>query len=105
MVPVYFVVPRGIVLLDLAGPAEAFRVANKLCPGTFIQHFCSPSRDVESGIPGLHLAHLQPLPAVLPANALVIVSGVVGKHTRLDDEEARAIVAWLAARHPATASP
>ncbi len=101
MIPVHFVVPRGIVLLDLAGPAEAFRVANKLCPGTFEQRFCGPSRDVESGIAGLHLAHVEPLPAVLPGNALVIVSGVVGKHTRLDDHHARAIVDWLAVRHPA----
>ncbi len=101
MIPVYFVVPRGIVLLDLAGPAEAFRVANKLCPGTFAQHFCGPSRDVESGIPGLHLAHVQPLPAAVPRNALVIISGVVGKHTRLEDDDARAIVDWLAVRHPA----
>ncbi|MCG7326732.1 GlxA family transcriptional regulator [Achromobacter sp. ACRQX] len=101
MIPVYFVVPRGIVLLDLAGPAEAFRVANKLCPGTFTQHFCGPSRDVESGIPGLHLAHVQPLPAAVPRNALVIISGVVGKHTRLEDDDARAIVDWLAVRHPA----
>ncbi|QVQ24897.1 GlxA family transcriptional regulator [Achromobacter deleyi] len=101
MIPVYFVVSRGIVLLDLAGPAEAFRVANKLCPGTFEQHFCGPSSDVESGIPGLHLAHVRSLPAALPSNALVIISGVVGKHTQLDDPEARAIVAWLAIRHPA----
>ena len=76
MTPVYFVLSRGIVLLDLAGPAEAFRVANKLCPGTFEQHFCGPSDAVESGIAGLHLAHIQPLPAALPAHALVIISGV-----------------------------
>ena len=78
MVPVYFVLTRGIVLLDVAGPAEAFRVANKLIPGAFEQHFCGPSREVESGLPGLHLAHIQALPAALPPEALVIISGVVG---------------------------
>ncbi|HBL66323.1 MAG TPA: AraC family transcriptional regulator [Achromobacter sp.] len=101
MIPVYFVLPRGIVLLDLAGPAEAFRVANKLCPGTFEQHFCGPSPEVESGITGLHLARIRPLPATLPANALVIISGVVGQHTRLEDPDAHAIIKWLAVRHPA----
>ena len=101
MVPVYFVLSQGIVLLDVAGPAEAFRVANKLCPDAFEQHFCGPSREVESGIPGLHLAHLKPLPAALPPEALVIISGVVGKPTRLDDPQARAIIDWLAVRHPA----
>jgi transcriptional regulator GlxA family with amidase domain len=101
MVPVYFVLSQGIVLLDVAGPAEAFRVANKLCPGTFEQHFCGPSRDVESGIPGLHLAHIKALPAAVPPEALVIISGVVGKPTRLEDPGARAIIDWLAVRHPA----
>lgn len=100
MIPVYFVLPRGIVLLDLAGPAEAFRVANKLCPGTFEQHFCGPSAEVESGIPGLHLARIRPLPTSLPSNALVIISGVVGKHTRLTDPDAHAIISWLAERQP-----
>ncbi|CUR76759.1 GlxA family transcriptional regulator [Achromobacter xylosoxidans] len=100
MIPVYFVLPRGIVLLDVAGPAEAFRVANKLCPDAFAQHFCGPSTEVESGIPGLHLARIQPLPQKLPPEALVIVSGVVGKHIRLDEPEARVIIDWLAARHP-----
>ncbi|WP_241133493.1 GlxA family transcriptional regulator [Achromobacter insuavis] len=101
MIPVHFVLPRGIVLLDVAGPAEAFRVANKLCPDVFSQHFCGPSTEVESGIPGLHLARIQPLPEKLPPEALVIVSGVVGKHIRLDEPEARVIIDWLAARHPA----
>ena len=101
MIPVHFVLPRGIVLLDVAGPAEAFRVANKLCPDTFAQHFCGPSTEVESGIPGLHLARIQPLPEKLPPEALVIVSGVVGKHIRLDEPEARLIIDWLAQRHPA----
>lgn len=101
MIPVHFVLPRGVVLLDVAGPAEAFRVANKLCPDAFSQHFCGPSTEVESGIPGLHLARIQPLPEKLPPEALVIVSGVVGKHIRLDEPEARLIIDWLAARHPA----
>lgn len=101
MVPVYFVLTRGIVLLDVAGPAEAFRVADKLSPGTFEQHFCGPAHEVESGLPGLHLAHIQPLPATLPSEALVIISGVVGKPTRLEDPDSRAIIDWLAVRHPA----
>ncbi|MGE8618570.1 MAG: GlxA family transcriptional regulator, partial [Achromobacter spanius] len=101
MIPVYFILTRGIVLLDLAGPAEAFRVAEKLCPGTFEQHFCGPTPEVESGLPGLNLARIRPLPTALPANALVIISGVVGKHTRLDSPDAHSIIDWLAVRHPA----
>ncbi len=101
MIPVYFVLTRGLVLLDLAGPAEAFRVAERLCPGTFALHFCGPEAELECGLAGLHLARIKPLPARLPANALVIVSGVVGTPTRLDDAQARAIIDWLTARQPA----
>ena len=54
MIPVYFVLTRGLVLLDLAGPAEAFRVAERLCPGTFALHFCGPEAELECGLAGLH---------------------------------------------------
>ena len=55
MVPVYFVVAPRIVLLDVAGPAEAFRAANKFAPGSFDVHYCGPEPDVESGLAGLRL--------------------------------------------------
>ena len=101
MVPVYFVLTRGVVLLDVAGPAEAFRVANKLVPGAFEQHFCGPSREVESGLPGLHLAHIQALPASLPPAPRAIISGGGANPPRRDDPDSRAIIDWLAVRHPA----
>ena len=75
-------------------------MAERLCPGTFALHFCGPEAELECGL-ALHLARIKPLPARLPANALVIVSGVVGTPTRLDDAQARAIIDWLAARQPA----
>lgn len=84
MVPVYFVVPAGLVLLDLAGPAEAFRIANKLRPGSFALHYCGPEPEVECGLAGLHLSRLAPLPASLPAQALVVVPGVVDAAFQLD---------------------
>ncbi len=101
MAAVHFVVTRGIVLLDLAGPAEAFRVAEKLCPGSFELSFCGPGREVETGLAGLSLGRLRPLPDSLPPHALVIVSGVVGPRVPLDDPDSRRIVQWLARRHPA----
>lgn len=96
MVPVYFVVPAGLVLLDLAGPAEAFRIANKLRPGSFALHYCGPEPEVECGLAGLHLSRLAPLPASLPAQALVVVPGVVDAAFQLDRPPLRAVVDWLA---------
>ncbi|ARP96573.1 GlxA family transcriptional regulator [Bordetella genomosp. 13] len=101
MIPVYFVVVRDIVLLDLAGPAEAFRAANKFAPGSFAMHYCGPEPSVESGLAGLHLGGLQPLPRRLPADALVVLSGVVGASPDWNAAAMRALVRWLAERQPA----
>lgn len=98
MTPVYFVVMRGIVLLDLAGPAEVFRSANLFAPGSFETHYCAVQGEIESGLPGLGLCGLRPLPAHLPPGALVIVPGLVGSHPDWQDPEVRAVVRWLAER-------
>ncbi|KDS77024.1 AraC family transcriptional regulator [Bordetella bronchiseptica KM22] len=106
MVPVYFVVPAGLVLLDLAGPAEAFRIANKLRPGSFALHYCGPEPEVECGLAGLHLSRLAPLPASLPAQALVVVPGVVDAAFQLDRPAAarRGGTGWRAAARRAAST-
>ena len=100
-VPVVFIVLEGIVLLDLAGPAEALRVANKLVPGSFEVHYCAPTAALETGLPGLQLAGLQPLPDRLPANALVVLSGVVDRAYDLRAPATLAVLDWLRTRMPA----
>lgn len=97
--PVYFALLPRTVLLDVAGPAEAFRVANKHAPGSFDLHFCGPSSVMESGLPGLHLAGLHPLPDRLPAEALVIIAGTVGAEMAWKEAATRLLVDWLAQRH------
>jgi len=101
MTPVYFVVMPHIVLLDLAGPAEAFRVANKFAPGSFKLHYCAPDAQVESGLAGLRLAGLEPLPAHVPANALVVLSGVVGPAPDWTAPAMQTVLRWLAERQGA----
>ena len=101
MVPVYFVVAPRIVLLDVAGPAEAFRAANKFAPGSFDVHYCGPEPDVESGLAGLRLGGLEPLPDRLPANALVVLSGMVGASPDWLSPAVSRVVHWLARRQPA----
>ncbi|OZI77520.1 GlxA family transcriptional regulator [Bordetella genomosp. 12] len=99
--PVYFVVLEDIVLLDLAGPAEALRIANRYVPGRYALHYCGPQRDVQSGLQGLYLSGLAPLPDSLPAHALVVISGLVGARYDLDRPDRRALIDWLARRAPA----
>ncbi|VFR83225.1 Transcriptional regulator, AraC family [plant metagenome] len=93
--PVYVTLLPRAVLLDIAGPAEAFRIAEKLRPGSFSLHYVSPQPDLESGS-GLHLARLAPLPASLPGHALVLVPGVVGASVDWTDAATLALLAWLA---------
>ncbi len=97
--PVYFALLPRTVLLDVAGPAEVFRVANKYTPGAFELHFCGPAEGMDSGLPGLRLAGLEPLPARLPANAVAVVVGTVGAEMAWQEAETRILVDWLARRH------
>lgn len=94
MTPIYFVILPEVVLLDVAGAAEAFRIAEQHRPGSYALNFISPSRSVRSGI-GLELSKLDPLPKHLPANALVILTGIVGAKVRFDTREIQRLVDWL----------
>lgn len=94
-IPVYFIVTRDIVLLDLAGPSEVFRSANLFAPSAFEQHYCGPAAELETGFSGLYLSRLEPLPAQLPANALVVLAGQIGSGPDWQDPQIRAVVDWL----------
>src|SRR5713226_6536522 len=81
---VYFVVLPQLVLLDLAGPAEAFRLANKKMPDSYRLHFIAPTRSVQSAI-GLQLGSLEPLPTKLAEDAIVVLTGVSGESVDLSE--------------------
>ncbi|HEX7747330.1 MAG TPA: helix-turn-helix domain-containing protein [Bordetella sp.] len=100
-IPVYFIVTRDIVLLDLAGPSEVFRSANLFAPDAFEQHYCGPAAELETGFAGLYLSRLEPLPTQLPANALVVLAGQVGSGPDWRDPQIRAVVDWLGHGQPA----
>jgi transcriptional regulator GlxA family with amidase domain len=91
---VYFVVLPQLVLLDLAGPAEAFRLANRKVPDSYRLHFIAPTRSVQSAI-GLQLGSLEPLPTKLPDDAIVVVAGVSGEAVNFDDPSIQRVIAWL----------
>jgi transcriptional regulator GlxA family with amidase domain len=91
---VYFLVLPQLVLLDLAGPAEAFRLANRRVPDSYRMHFIAPTRSVHSAI-GLQLGSLEPLPTKLPEDAIVVLPGVSGEAVDFDDPSIQRVIAWL----------
>jgi transcriptional regulator GlxA family with amidase domain len=91
---VFALLPR-VVLLDLAGPADAFRNANKKVPGSYRLRFVAPTPSLPSSV-GLELAGLEPLPPQLPDDAIVVVVGITGESIPLDEPAIAAVTQWLA---------
>ena len=101
VIPVYVVVPPRALLLDVAGPVEVLRMTNLAQSDLrFEVAFIGAAPRVHSSV-GLGLSGLAPLPARLPDDAMVVVSGSVDEPlgappaAERDDEYEEAIVAWL----------
>jgi transcriptional regulator GlxA family with amidase domain len=79
LIDVLFVIVPHSLLLDIAGPAEAFRLANQhrelrgLSP-RFRLRFVGPVETLPTSV-GLALAELEPLPAQLSGPTWVVVTG------------------------------
>lgn len=98
-VEVVFVVLPDTLLLDLAGPAEAFRLANQQLarrgqPPAFRLRFVGPDAAVCSSV-GLTLAALEPLPPTLANPSWVLLLGRPGDAMQV----VRRQPAWLTTRH------
>jgi transcriptional regulator GlxA family with amidase domain len=106
-IEVWFVLPRGSLILDWAGPAEAMRFANhEVMQGNpqaraaFRLRFAAPQPRALSSV-GAWLCDLEPLPETVSAPAWLVVVGKVGTgQSRADDREDRAVVEWLARLRP-----
>lgn len=100
MIEILFLVLPETLLLDLAGPAEAFRLANQQLaargkPPAFALRYVSAQPEASTSI-GLQLSRLEPLPQALPAGAWVVLLGRPGmKETLLTLQRD----GWLDARH------
>jgi transcriptional regulator GlxA family with amidase domain len=111
-----FVLPSGSLILDWAGPAEAFRIANTELPHAppFKLRFCAPQSQALSSV-GAAIAQLEPLPTQLKPQSWVILVGkatrIEGEHgrqaervgTRLMDAEEQAVLQWLRWMRPGQA--
>lgn len=74
-----FVLLPGTLLLDLAGPAEAFRLANQRLlqrgqPAAYRLRYLAAAPDMSTSV-GVTLSGLEALPAQLPADATVLLLG------------------------------
>ena len=100
MIAILFLVLPETLLLDLAGPAEAFRLANQQLaargkPPAFALRYVSAQPEASTSI-GLHLSRLEPLPDALPAGAWVVLMGRPGLKDTLPTLQRDG---WLDARH------
>ena len=105
-IPVFVVVPPRLLLLDIAGPLEVLRQANRIQSSVrFEVRYIGPTSSLQTSI-GITLAAIEPLPQELPPQSWIVLAGDVeyvmlcggalgpGK-SAADQEAERAIVTWL----------
>lgn len=99
-IPVCVLLTDNVLLLDVAGIVEPFRIANwwsakeKLKPQFELRFF--GARSAERCSLGLSLGSLEPLPRTLPAGAWLIVPGVADVSTTVPRLSRSSVVEWLA---------
>ena len=99
MIDILFVISPEALLLDISGPAEAFRLANLhrhrrgLAP-RFHLRFAGPEPDVQTSV-GLPLNALQPLPTSFRTPTWVVVVGQPAAIANRASPALAAIESWL----------
>jgi transcriptional regulator GlxA family with amidase domain len=99
LIDVLFVIVPNSLLLDIAGPAEAFRLANlhreaRGLPPRFRLGFAGPVAAPPTSV-GLALGDLMPLPQQLTAPTWVVVVGQPAAHVTRITPEITAAARWL----------
>ena len=99
LIDVLFVIVPHSLVLDIAGPAEAFRLANQHretrgLPAHFRLTFAGPVPTLQTSV-GLTLGELTPLPEVLPPATWVVVVGQPTMHVTSTSPEILATMKWL----------
>ncbi len=99
MIDLLFVIAPHSLLLDIAGPAEAFRLANlhrgaSGLPPRFQLRFASPTSSVPTSV-GVALAELEPLPPRLTAPTWVVLVGQPNAHSSRVTPAIVATAQWL----------
>jgi transcriptional regulator GlxA family with amidase domain len=98
-IDVLIVVPPRTLLLDVAGPAEAFRMANQQLARTgaaprFHLRYAGPQASADTSV-GLQVAGLEPLPRRFDRPTWLLLVGQPGDALRQPDTATRDTIAWL----------
>jgi len=91
---VVFVMLPDVVLLDVAGPADAFRNAASRIPNSYRLRFVGPQSAVAAAI-GLTLSGLEPLPDRLAPSTILVLTGVSGAAVDPREPATRCVIDWL----------
>ena len=99
LIDVLFVIVPNSLLLDIAGPAEAFRLANlhreaRGQPRRFRLRFAGPAATLPTSV-GLALGDLVPLPARLGTPTWVVVVGQPAAHVTRVTPDIAVTAQWL----------
>jgi len=90
---VWFVLPPNLVLLDFAGPADAFRIAAQH-GGPFRVRIAAAEAEATTSL-GVTLGNVEPLPLAISADALLVVCGASDDLAVLSSRAGRTLVRWL----------
>ncbi len=93
MVDVWFVLPPDLLLLDFAGPAEAFRIAAAR-GGGFRLRVAAVDAQLSTSI-GVTLGNIESLPTSIDRDALLVVCGATNEQSSLASKSGRTLVRWL----------
>jgi transcriptional regulator GlxA family with amidase domain len=103
-IDILFVILPDTLLLDWAGPAEAFRMANQSYvlrgeQAPFALKFVGPRSSATSSV-GALIAGLEPLPTSLPPGSWVVLSGSPSVPVFASTSATKDTVKWLARARP-----
>jgi transcriptional regulator GlxA family with amidase domain len=96
---VIFVLLPRVVLLDVAGPADAFRNANARVPGSYVLRFVAPREQLASAA-GLSFVGLEPLPERLSPDSMLVLTGTSGSCIDPREPDVRGVIEWLRGVRP-----
>jgi transcriptional regulator GlxA family with amidase domain len=100
---VFLLLPRTLIL-DWAGPAEAFRIANQTLllsgqPAVFSLRFIGPDANCASSV-GAVISNVEPLPRTLADPTWLVVAGTPGSRIDTDMQAVTRAIGWLGRFRP-----
>lgn len=91
---VVFLLMRNLLLLDLAGPADAFRNANNRVPGSYRVRFVAAKPTIPLA-GGLNFTGCEPLPTQLAPETILVVMGIADQTINPHETATRQTIEWL----------